>query len=317
MSGSWTHSEGRGLGPFDAISAALAADVAQGKTLLPNLRAGTTLFLTSDYGGSHGRATHETYSFLFSDPTSMGRWHAQRTSIRGTQFGHRRRMSYKGLGDGRKNRVLPEFLCAANQLPGLLASVVVSKRCGTLFEGGNSSPEIVDMLGRWKPAVRERLLRILAFASFFLAGVSRSGQDVLWFTDEDDIAPNPQRLGDGARLFGHVASHFLSHDLRHLRFGTAKSDNGDLSLEDLLAVPDLVTGALADLWELKVRDGLEFSEHLVTSVPLNLPSKARRILSWHGQRAGLPLRTLIYFVEPTKAGGISWKRLHTHVIESP
>lgn len=77
--------------------------------------------------------------------------------------------------------------------------------------------------------------------------MSRSGQNVLWFTDDDSIAPNVQGLTELTELFAYVASEYLDHGLGHLRVGTpARSDTDDRLLEDLIAIADLVAGTVAE-----------------------------------------------------------------------
>jgi hypothetical protein len=159
-----------------------------------------------------------------------------------------RRMSYKGLNDRQKQRALLPFLEAADQIPGFLVSIAVEKAISTLFEAGGEAPDLAIMDAFDLPAaVFEKTLRIIHFVSFFSAGISSEGQDVLWFTDEDAIVANPERLELFTNIWGNVVSHYLRHNLRHLRCGTTKSDDGSNSIEDLAAIPDLAAGALCDL----------------------------------------------------------------------
>ena len=88
-----------------------------------------------------------------------------------------------------------------------------------------------------RASVFERMLRVVHLVSFFTAGLSRAGQDVLWFTDVDDIAANNERIVELTNVWANVFSHYLQHDLRHVRCGTTQCDNGTLQLEDLASIP--------------------------------------------------------------------------------
>ncbi len=93
--------------------------------------------------------------------------------------------------------------------------------------------------------------------------MSRSGQNVLWFTDDDAIAPNLKGLTELTTLFAYAASGYLDYNLGHLRMGTpARSDPDDHFLEDLLAIPDLIAGTIAEILAL-----LGSENALVTNVP--------------------------------------------------
>ena len=98
-------------------------------------------------------------------------------------------------------------------------------------------------------------------------------------TDEDAIAANPLRVRHLVNALALVSSNLFDHDLRHLRVATAKQDKGDLSLEDLLAIPDIAAGGLSDaLSNMFVhgapQGGLEFPRSNAVS------AKGRRVLDW-------------------------------------
>jgi hypothetical protein len=106
-----------------------------------------------------------------------------------------------------------------------------------------SDPELSKFPG-WKPAIMERLLRVVHFISLFVSGLSRSSQDVLWITDEDAIAPNERKHGELTRIFGQICSQYLAHDLGHIRVSTTASDTGKRDVENFVALPDFAAGAL-------------------------------------------------------------------------
>jgi hypothetical protein len=157
-------------------------------------------------------------------------------------------MSYKGLHDRQQRNALRRFLSAANLIPGICASLAVSKSASTLFQPDLPpiNPELADCL-KWDSKLFERAMRIVHVVSFFIAGISQPNQDVLWFSDEDEIAANTQMVTLLTKLWANVVSNYTVHSLRHLRCGTTKSDDGSNEIEDFAAIPDLVAGALSDL----------------------------------------------------------------------
>jgi hypothetical protein len=118
-------------------------------------------------------------------------------------------MSYKGLHDRQQRRALGPFLRATNQIPGICASLAVSKSASTLFQPDLSpiNPEITGCLS-WDSKLFERAMRIVHIVSFFVAGLSQTNQDVLWFSDEDEIAANPQRHTLLTKLWANVMSNY-------------------------------------------------------------------------------------------------------------
>lgn len=61
------------------------------------------------------------------------------------------------------------------------------------------------------------------------------------------MAANVQRLTQLTEVLARVSSNSIAHDLRHLRCGTTHSDDGTLSLEDLVAICDLGAGAFCEV----------------------------------------------------------------------
>lgn len=315
MSAAWAHVVGRDVGSLDSLSEILAREAQFHVTPLPDLRTAETLVLLSDYAGSHVSATHEVYSFLLFSPDSMATWNLGRSRVRETVLGRQRRMSYTGLRDAKRRAAIPQFLAAADTLNGLIASFVVSKDVGSLFlRTGTAGDQLAEVVARWKAAVHERLERVFVFASFLLAGLSAPGQNVWWFSDEDEIFPNDERLRDAVDLFANYSSHFLGHQLGHLRIGTAALDSGDLQLEDLLSIPDLVAGSLAEMARTNQKDGISPLGKIVTPPSALLPRKAHEILAWLSNRAATDLKSLSYLVGPSATGGLNWKRLHVHSV---
>ena len=140
-------------------------------------------------------------------------------------------------------------------------------------------------------------MRVVTLLSLLIAGFSAPDQDVLWATDEDAIAANGSRVRHLVDALARVSSNLLDHGLRHLRVATAKQDKGDLSLEDLLAIPDIAAGGISDVMSNTFMHGapplgLEFPRSGATS------PKARRVLDWFADGTR-PLKRLVVVIDQT------------------
>ena len=263
------------------------------------MRNAKKLVIASDYGGDHGDASHTTVCFLIASAASVADWTCSQKIVRSTYLGDGRRLSYKGLNDKHKRLALAPFLAAANRLNGVVVTFLIDKRLISLFQAvgklDKNDPDLLN-LPTWKSSSVERMFRITHIASLLLRGLSGIHQDVLWVTDEDAIVANESRLRQFVSAFGNVASHYLSHDLGHIRVATTASDNGTRDVEDLVAISDIVAGALTDvLADFAVRGGF-------ASIGLTMPdtkttkAKARKVMDWFSDDRH-PLRRVVCVVD--------------------
>src|SRR5262249_43803849 len=100
----------------DSISKAVLAE----PDTLPNLYSADSLIATSDYSGQHKASKFEAYAFLIASPCGWTEWERRRLEVRRYYRTEGRRVSFKKLGDALKQRMLPDFMAAANMVPGLL-----------------------------------------------------------------------------------------------------------------------------------------------------------------------------------------------------
>jgi hypothetical protein len=271
---------------------------------LPDVRSGQTIFIASDYSGQHDLARYETFSFLFADLQRCNRWEERRRRVRQDFLADGRRMAFKNLSDRQRRKALAPFLVAADAIPGLSVTILIDKGIDSLFQKHGkirmSEPEL-RLYQHWHGHTFERLLRAVHLVSFFLAGLSRQDQDVLWITDEDDIAANPDRLGELTQILADVSSHYLGHNMRHLRCGTTSSDDGSRSIEDLTSIPDLVAGALTEVLSGYRNEGITISG-LIVSPPESLSEKTVKIMDWFSTDSQ-PLKRLVFAIE--RVGGLT------------
>jgi len=257
------------------------------QTRFPTFDPSDSLIIASDYSGEHKQSVLYCYAFLITTHRSVMMWHAECQELRRHSALRKRRMAFKSLRDGVRQRVLPRYLGVAGALHGILVTLLVDKRLESLFEHAAnldmSRPEFAPY-AHWRAPSLEKLLRVTHVLGFLVAGMSRPMQDVLWVTDQDEIAANPERLAELTSVFGTVTSHLSPHNLGHLRVATTASDPGDLSLEDLTAIPDLAAGAIAECFCRYDETETTPESALIVPAPTSTSTKSRMVMNWLSDR---------------------------------
>ncbi|HTV27746.1 MAG TPA: hypothetical protein VMF32_08195 [Xanthobacteraceae bacterium] len=262
----------------------------------PHLPRGRTLIILGDFSGHHRGQHFDTYSFLVLDLDCNGDWLGAQRHFRQEIFRSARRMSFKGLNDIQRRNALIPFLRMAFRIEGCLILFAISKAGGSLFGGASDLEEENALLSPWKPAVQERLLRIVHLSAFTLSGLSAPNQDLLWIIDQDDIASNVTQLTQLTEVFARVFSNYASHGLRHVRCGTTASDDGSLYLEDLASIADLTAGALGEICTGFINQSRFPVRGIVAPFPKGMTWKSRLISSWMAYGM-TPLRRLTCIIE--------------------
>ncbi len=260
-----------------------------------NLR-GRSLLVASDIGGSHAGQLFETYSFLVIDLDRNAEWLSAQRAFRMHMLRSSRRMAFKALNDKVRRRALEPFLQIGSQIHGWLITFAISKNDLSLFATQPRDLEVVEKLAGWKQSVQERLLRVLHLSVFLISGLSVPKQDILWVIDQDEVASNVKQLTQLTGLLGTVLSNSLAHDLGHIRCGTASSDDGTRSIEDLLSYCDLAAGAVSEVTTAVAGVHRYRQEHIVAPLPAAVSWKARMIIRWLAAISG-NLRELTCLIE--------------------
>lgn len=262
--------------------------------LLPDLHSARSLVMTSDYGGQHKQAVYESFSFLVADLERCGSWDKARLAVREEFFSDNRRMSYKGLNDRERRKALLPFLAAANLIPGMLATVLVRKEFkDSLRPTADERLQIPSAFSTWPSQTLIKMAFVSHLGALFVAGLSASGQNLVWLSDNDDFLANDQRVIDLTPLIAGIMSGYVGHGLGHFRLGTMKCDAGDLLIEDLTSIPDLVSGAAS---EIPLRDTLRSQSRVLVPLRDQISPKALTILNWMGQE-GMDLKRLLLVVD--------------------
>ncbi len=147
--------------------------------------------------------------------------------------------------------------------------------------------------------------------ALLVAGLSAAGQDFLWLTDEDPIAATPGHLRTLTNVFRKASSEVLPHRMRHFRVATAQSDPGDRSVEDLLAIPDLVSGMLADLLAHMLGKHSVPPSGMFLARLERLPMKLRNLSDWFSDNTHR-LSRLVVIIDETPGGSLRATHLRFH-----
>lgn len=230
----------------------------QNPTLLPNMRRASTILVTSDYSGELAGTAYQTYSYLIADADRISSWSDERELVRRRFLTDGRDMSYKGLNDRCRWRALDSFLRAADKLTGVLMTIAVHSSVS--FFSGAAPVELTSQrfarYREWSSRTLDKSLRILHFLALLLAGLVSSTQRLMWVTDDDAMAANPEHLQDLAPLLDGVLDCYLGSQAAVEYNTLSRVDEPDRMMADLVAIPDLVAGALAELAPLHGRHGI-------------------------------------------------------------
>jgi hypothetical protein len=311
--GFWRSQQESTIGIFQHLDNSITNLLRRSPDALPDLRRATTIIVASDYSGEHRGSSHQVLSFLVANLADCGVWDKQRQELRQNFLSDGRRMSFKNLRDKQRWDALVPFLSAANTIPGLLFTVAISSKIDSLFTGpvplDLSNPDFAAFRA-WSRPTLEKAFRVVHFLSFLLAGLLRDGQDVLWFTDDDAIAANPDRLASLTNLVAWVSSSYLTFSLGHLRCGTTRSDDGSRRIEDLAAVPDVVAGAISEQLSLEQADPGVPPGNAFWLYRGEFSSKTSSI-TWWLCATEHPLKRLFVRLDP-KNGGTQISSFHFH-----
>jgi hypothetical protein len=244
---------------------------------LPNLRGCSKLCALIDWGGQDRTAKFSSLAILLADEPGCESWYRLREQVRRNHLPDERRLSYKSLSDRVRQRALLPFLVAADEIPGLLFTILVDRDIPTLTEETDLPPK-VDFAGAvfgrddyW------RLELTAQFLGFLLAGLSDPGQKGQLIVDEDNIVANPSQQTAVCTALSLAMKDRVPHQLGGWTVSSPALATDKLMVEDLLAVVDLAAGALADV----ASSGLSGTK--VGFVPANpsvLKPKTVPIVTW-------------------------------------
>lgn len=265
------------------LSKAVATETAI-ENNIPSLRGSPTLLMFSDYGGAHKGARYEVLSYLVTTLDGLTNFNPMRVRLRENKLGSQRRMSYKALNDNIRRQSLPAYLKVVDLLDGVLISFAIDKRAAPRLSESYQSETAFGTLSPWANRSFGKLSRIGHLGAIVIEGLHADHQNLIWITDEDEIAPNPDKHAEATEFIGHLVNAYLTGDVGRLRFGTTASDSGDLLIEDLTAVPDLAAGGLNEILTQIAPHPESYSVRRLFIPPnSSSPTKVLDIATWLGR----------------------------------
>lgn len=247
----------------------------------PGPRGYDNILIASDYGGTHKSSTHLVYCYLIIGGGGRD-WLARMRRARERLLPDGRTMSYKRLGDPKRQMALNEFLTAAALLDGHLVAIAVDKRKKWLSTQPGSSEMFREAMGlksAWNPKAFEDMLRKVHFAAVLISLWSRPGTNITWITDQDAFVGNDDRHDDALAAVARMTSFYCTHPMGAFRLNTTDQDQESRDFEDLCSIPDLAAGMLADVNTRLTKDSVRESGYK-RALKSNLPYKAEVIADW-------------------------------------
>lgn len=241
---------------FPYFSQLLAHAVGQIKEL-PDFSDDEKIAVMSDFGGEHGDAHFNTYSFLILAYNKIGPFMHQVEELRRKHglLEPYSEFAFKDLTFGPRNRALPEFLhLVDNFIHGAVVTIAIDKEIDTVFGVSKKSTyplieaQLAAMgLGQWKGAVAEKALRVCHSIALFVALTTSENQRLLWYCDNDAINQNARNrtFADTQNIFAHTLAMYSRHKFDLVGFG--KSFDRKSHLDDLLSIPDFAAGVVQDI----------------------------------------------------------------------
>lgn len=236
----------------ESLQMQLQQQNARGKLLLPNLEiwGNKSIAIFSDYSGESS-GNYYTYSFLVCAMDTLGFFHKEMRKLRSKHALGEKEFAYKDFRMGSMRNALPEYLTLLDQyVPGLLFTVAIDKKLLSVIgpptkEALKTNIKILTEagLGSPKPAVAEKLIRVVSIAAFLVGLLAQSGQKIFWMSDHDAICANSEMHSRMLSLFQKAISLY-SDDTFPLIGGARPFDERSTDYLDLLSATDVIASSL-------------------------------------------------------------------------
>ena len=266
---------------------------------------GPTVNIFSDYSGQHRRSRYEAISALYLDLAASAKWEKRRRYVRDRGLPDGRRMSFKCLNDRLRRKALVPFLEAADDIVGLLVTVIISKSIRELCVSAVDLERARSSLGlhrRWTAPRLEQALRVAHLIGLLIGGLSRPDQNIYWISDEDTLFANAKQTKELGRIVGKITALYAPHQLGQLGLCTTSIDPGDRYEEDTAAVADLAAGGMAEAANtIALKAGGRIPAHVAVPSGGRFSSKSNLISSWMW-RSQRRLRKVVVIFEEEEFG---------------
>lgn len=268
----------------------------------PSQIAGPALFIASDSSGTDAKSHYRVTAYLCFGMGDWALWERMRREIRGRHLRDGRRMAFKALSDRRRRAALKSFLGAALNMNGLCLVIIANKALKNLCLQPSDYEHFrltAELQSSWKDRELEEAIRTTYIVALLTGGLSRPNQAITWLSDEDNLFSNETHSADVARLLGNFTTHHVKHPLSFRGIGTTALDDGDRVIEDVVAVPDLVAGAVAEMaTSVAAACGGRIPNNLAVDYDGAVSPKSDLIASWLWEARG-PLKRVVARIDTT------------------
>jgi hypothetical protein len=278
------------------LEAELKKREAAGNLLLPDLSAlaNQTIGIFSDYGGESS-GNYYTYSFLLCAWGSLAPFKREMNKVRAKFVMGSKEIEFKDFGMAIIKNALPTYLGVLDgYVPGLLFTLIVDKRLGSLFGPADKSTtrdlaRILDEngFGKTTPSVAEKVLRVVHTSAFLTGLLGHEGQKIFWMSDHDAICANAEMHNRLLALFRNVLGLYTTCNFG-LIGGGRPFEERSTDVLDLLSAADITAGSVGQYFT--GRDN-------VGEQNVCVKEGAEEVLKWLGHD-GLGLKKLCVIMHP-------------------
>ncbi len=265
---------------------------------LPSLD-GSVINIFSDYSGQHKGSNYETITALYFDLQASSLWELKRREIREKWLPDGRRMSFKALNDRHKQKALVPFLEAANDVVGVLVTLIINKSIHNLCVSDELYTQVKSDLGllqKWELIDLEKALRVVHLIGLLIGGLARLGQNIYWISDEDPILANLKLTHDIKLIIEKITRLYAPFQLGELGIGTTSIDPGDRFEEDSAAIADLAAGGISEVVnKIAENAGGKIPKGLALPFYGSFSPKTETISRWVWSSSGMLKKVVILF----------------------
>lgn len=244
---------------------------------------GNHIIVGSDYSGSHAKSKYLIYTFLLADEERSSYWPKARHYWRKIYLADGRRLSFKALNDRIKRRSLQPFLETFRYVFGSCISIAVHKNYSNMSSGESTLDfwrQIHGLKAKWRPTAFEQMIRTAHLFTLLIGHFSRPHQDITWITDEDEIVANDDRLSDIMDFTAQFSKLYIPHKLGVFAMNTSAYGGISRVYEDIVILPDLIAGALAEYLSIRCLHADWNQEGDLPLLPDLLTPKTDFLCSW-------------------------------------
>ena len=280
---------------------------------------GDTLFISSDYSGDLSKSKYTVFSILLIDLSSIQEWESRRRFVRNKFLIENRRMSFKGLNDGYRQKALPYFLESADHLTGLHVNIVINKQINSLIYSNELYEKLSAMRflsHNWNKYSFDKMATLTHFIALLISGLAKAKQNVYWYSDEDSLFANEKSSLDVSKMLGMFSGYYVKTVLGELGIGTTRLNESDFFEEDINAVSDLTAGCLSEFFDkaynIVDKNSLRDFAYLF---PKAITPKTENIITWLARSSETVKKVTIVFDRLNDSGNYKIWRFDT--IPSP